>query len=81
MVRGQQRPIRQANKGNVMIDIQKDLYLDDLAPLANGNMPIANSNNRISLAVSGACDEQTNDLEQRLVKVIIDWKKTLREEK
>ena len=81
MVRNRTQPVRAATKGNVKIDLQKDLYMDDLAPLANGNVPPQNMNNRVNLAVSGACDEQTNDLEQRLVKVITDCKLTLREEK
>jgi len=62
------------------------MYMDDIAPIAvpaGGCAPLNtqnNASNRLSLNVSGACDAQTNDLEQRIVKVITEWKKTLREE-
>ena len=77
------QPVRKPVNRNVLIDLQKDMYMDDIAPITNG-VPVMtqnNASNRLSLNVSGACDDQTNDLEQRIVKVISEWKKTLREEK
>jgi len=76
------KPVRNPVRGNVLIDLQKDMFMDDIAPLVNGMAQTVqnNASNRLSLNVSGACDEQTNDLEQRIVKVITEWKTTLRPE-
>ena len=78
------KPVRNPVRGNVLIDLQKDMYMDDIATVPNVGQVMAtqnNASNRLSLNVSGACDDQTNDLEQRIVKVITEWKTTLREEK